>query len=171
MPNSPNVDFSNPFTDDDIKAMCESLKAGLSPAEASGIDSKQIEALYSVAHGLYKTAKFKEAEAAFKLLCFYDYYDSRFWMGLGATLQAREKFRLAADVYSVAALNDALRDPTPFYFAGICLLKDGDTEGALGSWSCLLELGRDGDPGHEAVKTKARKMSELVEARAKVAAK
>jgi type III secretion system low calcium response chaperone LcrH/SycD len=150
--------------------MCEALKNGLTPAEVSGIDRKQIEAIYSVAHSLYKTGKFKEAESAFKLLCFYDYYDSRFWMGLGAALQAREKYRLAADVYSVAALNEGLCDPTPFYFAGICLLKDGDTQGALGSWSCLQALGQEGDSAHEAVKAKARKMIELVEAQAKAKA-
>ena len=99
-PEIPTVEF----TEDDIRTILDAMSAGLSPAEVAGVDQDRLEALYALGHRLYTVGELKDAETAFKSLCLYDYRDPRFWMGLGATLQAQERFAMAAEVYGLAGL-------------------------------------------------------------------
>jgi type III secretion system low calcium response chaperone LcrH/SycD len=143
------------LNEDDLRAVMAAIADGLTPAETSGVDQEQLEALYSLGHRLYSTGELADAETAFKALCLYDYRDSRFWMGLGATLQAQSKLSLAAEVYGMAGLATNLKDPAPFFYAGLCQLKNGDLVSADASLAVVESLGEPGDPKNEALKVKA----------------
>jgi type III secretion system low calcium response chaperone LcrH/SycD len=143
------------LNEDDVRAVIGAIESGLTPAEAAGVGQERLEALYALAHRLYSSGEYQDAETAFRALCLYDYRDSRFWMGLGATLQAEEKLAMAAEVYGMAGLVANLGDPTPFFFAGLCQLKNGDLVSADATLAGLQHFGTPGDPKHEAIMTKA----------------
>jgi type III secretion system low calcium response chaperone LcrH/SycD len=147
---------------DDVKDLVSAISEGASPAEAAGLSQEQLEALYSLGHWLYSTGEFKDAETAFRSLCLYDYHDSRFWMGLGATLQAQEKLNMAAEVYGMAGMVSKLADPAPFYYAGLCLMRLGDFEGADASLRTVEILGQPGQEKGEDFKTKAVNLRAII---------
>jgi type III secretion system low calcium response chaperone LcrH/SycD len=143
------------LNEDDVRAVMVAISDGLTPAETAGVEQEQLEALYSLGHRLYSSGELADAETAFKALCLYDYRDTRFWMGLGATLQAQSKLDLAAEVYGMAGLASNLKDPAPFFYAGLCQLKNGDLASADASLAAVESLGEPGDPKVEAIKSKA----------------
>ena len=159
-PNTVTVEF----TEEDIQNIIYAMSSGLSPAEAAGIDHDRLEALYALGHRLYSVGEIKDAETAFKALCLYDYRDSRFWMGYGATLQAQDRLAMAAEIYGLAGLASNLRDPTPFYYAALCHFKLGSLEAAEEILGSVQHIGTEGDPNVEEVKGKAAKLATIVKA-------
>ena len=149
---------------EDIEAIVNAMAKGATPSDVAGVSQEKLEALYTLGHHLYSSGNFGDAETAFKALCLYDYHDPRFWLGLGAALQAQNKYELATEVYAMAGLNTGLADPTPFYYAGLCFLKQGKLEEAEGAWKSLNVMGEPGNPYHEAVKAKAAGMLAALEA-------
>jgi type III secretion system low calcium response chaperone LcrH/SycD len=140
---------------EDVKTLVAAISEGVSPAEVAGLSKEELEALYSLGHWLYSTGEFRDAETAFRSLCLYDYHDSRYWMGLGATLQAQDKLSMAAEVYGMAGMVSKLEDPAPFYYAGLCLMRLGDFDGADASLRTVEILGQPGQEKNEGFKTKA----------------
>ncbi|MDR2302056.1 MAG: SycD/LcrH family type III secretion system chaperone [Deltaproteobacteria bacterium] len=150
------------LSEDEIKAFCEAIQEGFTPAQAAGTDQKQLEALYSLGHGFFSSGRYKDAQTIFQSLCLYDYRDQRYWMGLGASLQSQDNLTMAAEVYGMAGMVTNLQDPTPFYYAGLCQLKDGELESADATLNALKLMGTAGDPNHEAIYAKAANLHEIV---------
>jgi type III secretion system low calcium response chaperone LcrH/SycD len=144
----------------------DAIADGLTPAETAGVEREQLEALYSLGHRLYSSGELADAETAFKALCLYDYRDGRFWMGLGAALQGQGKLSLAAEVYGMAGLATHLKDPAPFFYAGLCQLKNGDLVSADASLAAVESLGEPGDPKDAAVKAKAANLRLVIKGKA-----
>ena len=92
----------------------------------------------------------------FRGLCMYDGNDPRFWMGLAGCLQAREALQEAVDTYGMAGVAGGLKDPAPFFYAGLCLLKLGDMEGADASFKSVLTFGDENNPTHKALQDRTR---------------
>ena len=151
------------FSEDDIRKIVAALESGRTPAEVAGVPRERLEALYALGHHLYSVGEFKDAETTFKSLCLYDYRDPRFWMGLGATLQAQERFAMAAEVYGLAGLASNLGDPSPFYYAALCHLKLGDLEAAEEILGSVQAMGK-GAPKDEALMAKAANLAAVVKA-------
>jgi type III secretion system low calcium response chaperone LcrH/SycD len=150
------------LNEEDIGFILSSIQKGFTPAQVTGFDQEKLEALYAVGHRLYSTGEFKDAETAFRSLCLFDYNDSRYWMGLGAALQAQDKLALAIEVYGMAGLASLLNDPAPFYYAGLCHLKSGDFESADACFSALEIMGEAGDAKADAVKAKAANLRAVI---------
>ena len=151
------------------QAGCEAL--GLSPEELDnvrdaiirgeplyrilGMKKSMIEARYALAHQLFTAGKYADAETLFRWLTAYENDNEAHWMGLGACRQARENYNGALEAYQMAALYSSLQDPAPFYYSGVCLLKQGKDEDAKVSMQAVLTLGDAGNPAHKAIMDKA----------------
>lgn len=105
-----------------------------------GMKKSLIEARYALAHQLYAAGKYEDAETLFLWLTTYAGDTETYWMGLGACRQARENYDGALEAYQVAALDSSLQDPAPFYYSGICLLRQGRREDAIVSLKAVLTL-------------------------------
>ncbi len=59
------------------------LTQGATFKELKGISDEELEAIYAVGHNLFTTGRYEDAEDAFRLLCFLDHLNKKFWLGLG----------------------------------------------------------------------------------------
>lgn len=120
-----------------------------------GMKESMIEARYALAHQLYAAGKYGDAETLFRWLTSYANDTEAHWLGLGACRQALEKYDEALEAYQMAALYSSLEDPAPFYYSGICLLRQGRKEDAKVSMQAVLTLGNRENAEHRAVMEKA----------------
>ncbi|MDR2442239.1 MAG: SycD/LcrH family type III secretion system chaperone [Deltaproteobacteria bacterium] len=150
------------LTEDDINFMLSAISDGVSPAAVAGLDQDNLEALYALGHRLYSSGQYKDAETAFRALCLYDYHDTRFWMGLGASLQAQEKLAMAAEVYAMAGLSTSLSDPSPFYYAALCQLKLGQFDSADATLEAIESMGTPGNSQDESFQKKAANLRSVI---------
>jgi type III secretion system low calcium response chaperone LcrH/SycD len=150
------------LTEANVQEILQAMSDGAVPADAAGIDSNTLEALYALGHRLYTAGEYKDSETAFHSLCMYDYSDSRYWMGLAASLQAQNRLEMAAEIYGMAGLASKLSDPAPFYYAAVCQLRLGDLESADATLTALETMARPDDPGAESVLDKARRLQSIV---------
>ena len=124
--------------DEKILEKMEAVITGKSTlGQLRGLKSNDMEAIYSVAHSLYKQKRYADAEKMFRFLCLYGHLDQRFWTGLAASLQQQKKFREAVDAYSYNAILDVKNPQNPLS-AAYCYLAlgefdqaDNGVEGAL----------------------------------------
>lgn len=144
------------FTEQQFDAMRSALEKGATLADVFNIGRDALESAYAYAYTLYKAGNYKDAESMFRGLCLYDGNDPRFWMGLAGCLQAREAYQLAIDTYGMAGVAGALKDPSPFYYGGLCYLKLGDGENAAASFRAALGLGEESIPAHKSCHDRIR---------------
>lgn len=91
-----------------------------------------VEELYSFAYAYYEKAMYNEAESLFRILTAARIRSSKFWKGLGATLQMVKKYEQAIEAYSWAAINDnKLEDPYIHFYAAECLYTLGQIKKGL----------------------------------------
>ena len=137
------------FTEEEFHTIQSALAKGATLADVFNISKEAMESAYAYAYSLYKAGNYKDAEDMFRGLCLYDGNDPRYWMGLAGCLQAREAYQLAIDTYGMAGVAGALKDPSPFYYGGLCYLKLGDGENAAASFRAALGLGDESIPAHK----------------------
>ena len=148
------------FTEEEFDTMRSALEKGATLADVFNISKEAMESAYAYAYNLYKAGNYKDAESMFRGLCLYDGDDPRFWMGLAGCLQAREAYQLAIDTYGMAGVAGALKDPSPFYYGGLCYLKLGDGENAAASFRAALGLGDESIPAHKTCHERIRALLE-----------
>ena len=144
------------MTEEEFIAMRAALEKGATLADVFNISRDALESGYALGYNLYKSGNYKDAETMFRGLCMYDGNDPRFWMGLAGCLQAREALQEAVDTYGMAGVAGGLKDPAPFFYAGLCLLKLGDMEGADASFKSVLTFGDENNPTHKALQDRTR---------------
>ena len=105
------------------------LEHGAALADVRGYTQDEMEAVYSLAHNAYRQRKYDEATKLFYFLAENDHTESRFWMGLGASLQMSGRPAQALAAYGMAAVLDAT-NPEPPLHACECYLATHDLEGA-----------------------------------------
>jgi type III secretion system low calcium response chaperone LcrH/SycD len=149
---------------EELQVIMEAVLQGARPADAAGVPQKQLEALYALGYNFYTAGRFEDAQTVFQGLCLFDHADSRFWTGLGASLQAGGRFDKAIDVYSMAAMTTGLADPAPIYYAAQCYLKMGRPEEAVAALEGIPALGAEGNAAHAAVKAQAAGLLEALKA-------
>lgn len=151
------------LTQEQLQKLATGIMKGATVAQATGMKPEALENLYALAHGLYTSGNFKDAQTVFQALSIYNSQDYRFWMGLAGCRQALEQYQAAIDAYQMAAVATLLKNPEPFLFAARCLLKLGRKDDCIVAIKALLKIGNANDPRHAIVHTKARALLALLE--------
>lgn len=115
------------LTVEELASKC--LQHGATLADIRGYTEDEMEAVYSFAHNAFQQRKYGDAAKLFYFLAENDHTESRFWMGLGASLQMTGGFEQALAAYGVAAVLDAT-NPQPPLRAAECYLALRDLAGA-----------------------------------------
>lgn len=80
---------------------------------------EDVQTFYSHGSAQYGSGRWNEAAEIFRVLCTHRPYESKFWFGLGATLQMATHYREALQSWAMAALlND--KDPFAHFHAAEC---------------------------------------------------
>ena len=93
------------------------------------IESRVANGIHAYAYDFYEQGRLDEAEAFFRFLCLYDFYNADYAMGLAVVFQLQGRHRQAVDLYGVA-MRLGFSDPRPVFHAGQCFLKLGEIEDA-----------------------------------------
>ncbi len=129
--------------------------------QIKGVTNDELEAVYSLAFGYYRTGKYDDALKLFKFLVLFDHLNAKFWLGLGAVQQVLKDFQGAVASYGYCSFLK-LDDPRPQLHAAECFLAMGDKRNAASSLEALDEYcPRDTDVGRE-YRAKAATLREMV---------
>ena len=149
----------------DTKKVAESVKSlikdGSTLKQLKGVSNEELEAVYSLAFGYYRTGKYDEALKLFQFLVLFDHLNAKFWMGLGAVQQVLKDYQNAVVSYGYCSFLK-LDNPKPQLHAAECFLAMGDKRNAASSLEALNEYcPKDTDIGRE-YRAKAAKLRELI---------
>lgn len=140
------------------KAMREAIEKGKNGQDLLGFSDEVVENFLKAAEKLFEEKKFGDAADAFLFLVSLRPSEGRFWMGLGASLQADQSFEEAIDSYEMAALYD-LENPWPYFYLAKCLFAIHDRVSALLAIEMAIEYASEkseyDDLLVEAIKAKA----------------
>ena len=129
--------------------------------QLKGVTNAELEAVYSLAFGYYRTGKFDEALKLFQFLVLFDHLNAKYWFGFGAVHQALRDFQGAIASYGYCSFLN-LENPKPQLHAAECFLALGDKRNAASSLEALNEYcPKDTDIGRE-YRAKAAKLREMV---------
>ncbi|WP_201772472.1 SycD/LcrH family type III secretion system chaperone [Endozoicomonas elysicola] len=117
-----------------------------------------MEAIYSVAYNLYQSGKYEEAKKVFQFLCFYDHFNRKYFLGLGACQQMQKQYDSAIEIFSFATILDS-DDPRPMMYIGDCHMAKGDKEKAQIAYETSIEWS-DGSPEYAKDLERAKNMLE-----------
>ncbi len=148
--------------DVNFKEVIALLNKGYSLADIAGLTSEHLEALYALAYQYYQVGSYTEAKNIFSALCLYDCHEIKFFMGLGASLQALGEYQKAADTYSVACTLSGLVDTKSMYFAAICLLKINKKDEAIAALEAIAHMGQEHNAQDEQYKLKALNLLSVI---------
>ena len=149
----------------DTKKIAEVVKTmamdGSTLKQLNGVSNEELEAVYSLAFGYYRTGKYDEASKLFQFLVLFDHLNAKFWFGLGAVQQALKDYQGAVSSYGYCSFLN-LENPKPQLHAAECFLALGDKRNAASSLEALNEYcPRDTDIGRE-YRAKAAKLRDIV---------
>jgi type III secretion system low calcium response chaperone LcrH/SycD len=112
-------------------------QAGSSAQAVPVIPTRVMNGIHAYAFEFYQQGRLDEAEAFFRFLCLYDFYNADYAMGLAAVFQLKGRHRQAIDLYGVA-MRLGFSDPSPVFHAGQCFLKLGEIEDARECFAYVL---------------------------------
>ena len=125
------------ITEEKIAAAAKAfVKDGATLKEVRGITNDELESVYSLGFGYYRTGKFDEAEKLFQFLVLFDHLSSKYWFALGAVQQAQKDYEKAIASYGYSSFLD-LENPKPQYHAAECCLALGDKANAASAIMAL----------------------------------
>lgn len=87
--------------------------------ELKNLSDDSMEAIYSTAFNLYQGGRYAEAKKIFQFLCFYDHYNTKYFLGLGACQMMEQDFESAIEILSFACVLDT-DDPRGMLYIGDC---------------------------------------------------
>ena len=112
---------------DGVKSLIEK---GSTLKQLKGVSNEELEAVYSLAFGYYRTGKYDEASKLFQFLVLFDHLNAKFWFGLGAVQQAMKDYQGAVASYGYCSFLN-LENPKPQLHAAECFLALGGPERVL----------------------------------------
>ncbi|MBP5285878.1 MAG: SycD/LcrH family type III secretion system chaperone [Kiritimatiellae bacterium] len=143
---------------DGVKALIEK---GATLKRLKGVTNAELEAVYSLAFGYYRTGKYEEALKLFQFLVLFDHLNAKYWLGLGAVQQVLKDYHSAVASYGYCSFLK-LDNPKPQLHAAECFLAMGDRRNAASSLEALdAYCPKDTDIGRE-YRAKAAKLREAV---------
>ncbi|ARP89624.1 CesD/SycD/LcrH family type III secretion system chaperone [Bordetella genomosp. 9] len=113
------------------------VREGGSIGQMAGVTQASTEGLYAVAYETFQKRQYEKARVLFSQLVVYDHMDSRFIMGLAATLHKLERFEEALRMYAIVAMMK-IDDPVPFMMSGDAQLALGRSEDAMESYALAM---------------------------------
>ncbi|VVE63646.1 Chaperone protein SicA [Pandoraea captiosa] len=131
-------------------AIWNAVIAGASLKDIHGIPSETMDGLYAHAYDFYTNGQLAQAEAFFRFLCIYDFYNPEYIVGLAAVCQLKEEYQKAVDLYAMA-FAVGKNDYRPVFYAGQCQLMMRNLPLARECFSLVCESSCDAD-----LRTKAR---------------
>jgi type III secretion system low calcium response chaperone LcrH/SycD len=134
--------------------------------EVKGFTDEQMEAVYTVAYNLYQAQKHQDAAEVFTFLSMFNPFNSKYWMGLGASLQMAKDFDNALNAYAVAAVTSIPKDPVPHLHAGECNLGKGDVDEALKGFEMAMDFS-EGREEFTSIHEKAKAFCEILKDKSK----
>ena len=121
------------------KAIKHNLETGCSVAESLGLNSDNMEWIYTGAYNFYKAGRYNDAILLFKLLIRLDEDNVKYYLGLGACFFMLKQYDVAIYPYAAAAYFDK-DNPIPFFYISECFLKMNDKASALRTYDKMLEI-------------------------------
>jgi len=125
-------------------AIWDAVIAGASLKDIQGISSETMEGLYAHAYDFYSKGQLAQAEAFFRFLCIYDFYNPEYIVGLAAVCQLKGEYQKAVDLYAMA-FAVGKNDYRPVFYAGQCQMMMQDAAAARECFSQVCESSFDGD--------------------------
>ncbi|MGC8718448.1 MAG: SycD/LcrH family type III secretion system chaperone [Thermodesulforhabdaceae bacterium] len=119
------------------------VKGEMTLQEVKGFTDEQMEAIYSIGYNLYQAGKYNDAVQVFTWLGIFNPFVSKYWLGLGASLQMIKDFENALNAYAVAAITSEPEDPVPHLHAGECYVGMGDIEEAGKAFQMAADFSKD----------------------------
>lgn len=110
--------------------------------DIKGITDKEMEGIYATAYNFYTHGKFDRANDIFSALCQMDPYQSKYWLGLGATRQMEKKYEKAIEAYGLATLMDS-KNPFPAFHSAHCFMKLSNNDSAIKALEAVTEIAKD----------------------------
>jgi len=143
---------------DGVKALIEK---NATLKQLKGVSNAELESVYSLAFGYYRTGKYEEALKLFQFLVLFDHLNAKYWLGLGAVQQVLRDYRNAVVSYGYCSFLK-LDNPKPQIHAAECFLAMGDKRNAASSIEALeAYCPKDTDIGRE-YRAKAAKLREAI---------
>lgn len=130
--------------------------------DAKGVSDESIEVTYALAHQMYTKRKFDKALKLFKYLVYLDYFDKRFWKGMGACYQMQENFEKATEAYGFATLLDGHDGDVPLQAAYCYMAMNQKEEAKKALQSAIYYAGKEG--GDKDIMNKAKGLLEILQA-------
>ena len=137
--------------DDQYAKILSYLSKGGTLAKANKISRSSLEATYSMAYNQYTTGHYEEAAKAFQYLCFYDQWNPRNFLCLGACQQMLHLYGQAFATYTFAFRLDA-SNPLPLIYMADCSLALNRVEKAIEIYKAALNQAENLSFKHKEIK-------------------
>ncbi|WP_429522694.1 type III secretion system translocator chaperone SicA [Paraburkholderia youngii] len=123
-------------------AVIAAVQNGASLKDLQGVSQELMDGIYALAYQFYQDGRIDDAEAFFRFLCIYDFYNAEYALGLAAVFQFKKNYARAIDIYALAfALSK--EDYRPIFHTGQCHLMAGKAGLARRCFSVVVELSSD----------------------------
>ncbi len=148
-----NMDWSQDKVDD---MLADYFSRGGTFKELKNLSEESMEAIYSVAFNLYQGGRYEESKKVFQFLCFYDHYNKKYFLGLGACQMMEQDFETAVELFSFASALDT-DDPRAMLYIGDCHMAMGKPAAA----KVAYETAADWAGGQEEFKSEQTRASNM----------
>jgi type III secretion system low calcium response chaperone LcrH/SycD len=142
-----------------VKAATEHFAAGGTLGDLHGLEERDYEAMYAVAHGMYAQERYADAQKMFSFLVACNPFDRRFHQALASTMQMNGQFEEAIGYYSMASVMD-MADPVPTFHTAECLAALGRLPEAREALEIVIE--QSAAPAQSALKQRAVGLRDLL---------
>ena len=165
MTNSATAEQWDPSTKEILKIVAEKMKDGATIQDAVGVSDGVMEQMYASAFGLYQNNKYEKAEKIFRLLCYYNHFEKKYFKGLGGALQMQKKYTDAIGAYSFAIIIDSEDAEAPLHAAHCHLALGNHVKARSGFFAAYTFAPESQDPN--ATKNYAKRMVALMDQKIK----
>lgn len=137
----------------------EHFAAGGTLGDLHGMEDRDYEAMYAVAHGMYSQERYGDAQKLFNFLVACNPFDRRFHQALASSLQMTGDYEQAISYYSMASVMD-MKDPVPTFHTAECLAALGRVTEAREALQIVIE--QSSSPAHAPLRQRASGLLELL---------
>lgn len=130
----------------------EHFSKGGTLGDLHGLEDRDYEAMYAVAHGMYAQERYADAQKLFSFLVACNPFDRRFHLALASSFQMTGDFEKAIGYYSMASVMD-MKDPLPTFHTAECLAALGRVTEAREALEIVVE--QSGAAEHATLKQRA----------------
>jgi type III secretion system low calcium response chaperone LcrH/SycD len=146
------------LTQEQSEALQKYFKEGGTWQSLLELKPQEIEEIYAIGYEHYQGRDYEKAIASFSTLIQLNPYVIKYWVAIGAALQAKQEFKEALDIYKIALTLEENHAPTLFYSAQ-CLYALEKIAECKETLMKLLQLGEKGSHFLD----KAREILNLIE--------